>query len=104
MDNEQFKEFIRQLKEYYKEWQERIQGIKESVAAEALIDKAVADERFWRFIADKMDKLIGESKVLGGLYNIDIAKKMFTAIPKEQIITWLMDFKNQQNTCNQECK
>ena len=103
MDNEQFNEFIRQLKEYYKKEQERIQGIKEAVASEALIDKAVADERFWRFIADEMDKRIGESKVLGGLYNIDIAKKMFTAIPKEQIITWLMDFKNQQNTGNQEC-
>ena len=103
MDNEQFKEFIRQLKEYIKNEHEKIQGIKESVAAEALIDKAVADERFWRFIADEMDKRIGESKVLGGLYNIDIAKKMFTAIPKEQIITWLMDFKNQQDASNQEC-
>lgn len=103
MDNEQFNEFIRQLKEYYKKEQERIQGIKEAVSAEALIDKAVADERFWRFISDEMDKRIGESKVLGGLYNIDLAKKMFTAIPKEQIITWLMDFKNQQNADNQTC-
>lgn len=103
MDNEQFKEFIRQLKEYIKNEHDRIQGIKESVAAEALIDKAVADERFWRFIADEMDKRIWESEKLGGMYNIDIAKKMFTAIPKEQIITWLMDFKNQQNTGNQEC-
>jgi len=103
MDNEQFNEFIRQLKEYIKNEHERIQGIKESVAAEALIDKAVADERFWRFIADEMDKRIGESKVLGGMYNIDIAKKMFTTIPKEQIIAWIREFKNQQNTGNQEC-
>ena len=103
MDNEQFKEFIRQLKEYIKNEHDRIQGIKESVAAEALIDKAVADERFWRFIADEMDKRIGESEKLGGMYNIDLAKKMFTAIPKEQIITWLMDFKNQQDASNQEC-
>ena len=103
MDNEQFNEFIRQLKEYIKNEHDRIQGIKESVAAEALIDKAVAGERFWRFIADEMDKRIGESEKLGGIYNIDLAKKMFTAIPKEQIITWLMDFKNQQNTGNQEC-
>ena len=103
MDNEQFNEFIRQLKEYIKNEHERIQGIKESVAAEALIDKAVADERFWRFIADEMDKRIGESKVLGGMYNIDIAKKMFTTIPKEQIIAWIREFKNQQNTGNQAC-
>ena len=103
MDNEQFNEFIRQLKEYIKNEHEKIQGIKESVAAEALIDKAVADERFWRFIADEMDKRIGESKVLGGMYNIDIAKKMFTTIPKEQIIAWIREFKNQQNTGNQEC-
>lgn len=94
MDNEQFNEFIRQLKEYYKKEQEKIQGIKESVSAEALIDKAVADERFWRFIADEMDKRIGESKKLGGMYNIDLAKKMFTTIPKEQIIAWIREFKN----------
>lgn len=103
MDNEQFNEFIRQLKEYYKREQERINEDKNAAITDALIDKAVADERFWRFISDEMDKRIGESKVLGGLYNIDIAKKMFTAIPKEQIITWLMDFKNQQNADNQEC-
>ncbi len=103
MDNEQFNEFIRQLKEYIKNEHERIQGIKESVAAEALIDKAVADERFWRFISDEMDKRIGESEKLGGMYNIDLAKKMLHTIPKEQIITWLMDFKNQQNADNQEC-
>ena len=103
MDNEQFNEFIRQLKEYIKNEHERIQGIKESVAAEALIDKAVADERFWRFIADEMDKRIGESEKLGGMYNIDLAKKMFTAIPKEQIIAWIREFKNQQNAGNQTC-
>ena len=103
MDNEQFKEFIRQLKEYIKNEHEKIHGIKESVAAEALIDKAVADEKFWRFISDEMDKRIGESKKLGGMYNIDIAKKMFTTIPKEQIIAWIREFKNQQNADNQEC-
>lgn len=100
MDNKQFNEYIRQLKEYIKNEHEKIQGIKESVAAEALIDKAVADEGFWRFIADEMDKRIGESEKLCGMYNIDLAKKMFTAIPKEQIITWLMEFKNQQNAGN----
>ena len=95
MDNEQFKEFIRQLKEYYKKEQERIQGIKESVAAEALIDKAVADERFWRFIADEMDKRIGESEKLGGMYNIDLAKKMLPTIPKEQVLEFMRMYMNQ---------
>lgn len=103
MDNKQFNEFIRQLKEYYKREQERINEDKNAAITDALIDKAVADERFWRFIYDEMDKRIGDSKVLGGMYNIDIAKKMFTAIPKEQILTWLMDFKNQQNADNQTC-
>lgn len=103
MDNEQFKEFIRQLKEYYKKEQEKINEDKNAAITEALIDKAVADERFWRFISDEMDKRIGESKVLGGMYNIDIAKKMFTTIPKEQIIAWIREFKNQQNADNQTC-
>ena len=103
MDNEQFNEFIRQLKEYIKNEHEKIQGIKESVAAEALIDKAVADERFWRFIADEMDKRIGESKILGGMYNIDLAKKMLPTLPKEQVLEFIRTYKNQQNTGNQEC-
>ena len=104
MDNEQFKEFIRQLKEYIKNEQERIQGIKESVAAEALIDKAVADERFWRFISDEIDKLIGESEKLGGKYNIDLAKKMLPTLPKEQVLKFIRTYMNQQNTGNQGCK
>ena len=103
MDNEQFNEFIRQLKEYIKNEHEKIQGIKESVAAEALIDKAVADERFWRFIADEMDKRIGESEKLGGMYNIDLAKKMLPTLPKEQVLEFMRTYKNQQNTGNQEC-
>lgn len=103
MDNEQFNEFIRQLKEYYKREQERINEDKNAAITDALIDKAVADERFWRFIADEMDKRIGESEKLGGMYNIDLAKKMLPTLPKEQIITWLMDFKNQQDADNQTC-
>lgn len=103
MDNEQFKEFIRQLKEYYREEQERIQGIKESVAAEALIDKAVADERFWRFIADEMDKRIGVSEKLGGKYNIDIAKKMLPTLPKEQVLEFMRTYMNQQDADSQTC-
>lgn len=101
MDNEQYNEFIRQLKEYIKNEHEKIQGIKESVAAEALIDKAVADERFWRFIADEMDKRIGESGKLGGMYNIDLAKKMLPTLPKEQVLEFIRTYKNQQNTGNQ---
>ena len=103
MDNEQFNEFIRKLKEYIKKEQERIQGIKEAVASEALIDKAVADEMFWRFIADEMDKRIGESEKLGGMYNIDLVKKMFPIIPKEQVLEFIRTYMNQQNTGNQEC-
>lgn len=103
MDNEQFNEFIRQLKEYIKNEHDKIHGIKESVAAEALIDKAVADERFWRFIADEMEKRIGESKILGGMYNIDLAKKMLPTLPKEQVLEFIRTYKNQQNTGNQEC-
>lgn len=103
MDNEQFKEFIRQLKEYYKEWQDEINGIKESVAAEALIDQAVADERFWRFIADEMDKRIGESEKLGGMYNIDLAKKMLPTLPKEQVLEFMRTYMNQQGTGSQAC-
>lgn len=86
MDNEQFNEFIRQLKEYIKNEHEKIQGIKESVAAEALIDKAVADERFWQCIAEELEKLTGESR-LCGKYATDLAKQMFADLPKEQLQT-----------------
>jgi len=102
MNNEQFKEFIRQLKEYIKNEHEKIQGIKESVAAEALIDKAVADERFWRFIADEMDKRIGESEKLGGMYSIDLAKKMLPTLPKEQVLEFIRTYMNKQNADSQE--
>ena len=102
MDNEQFNEFIRQLKEYIKNEHEKIQGVKESVAAEALIDKAVADERFWRFIADEMDKRIGESEKLGGMYNIDLAKKMLPTLPKEQVLEFMRTYLNQQNADSQQ--
>lgn len=102
MNNEQFNEFIRQLKEYYKKEQERIQGIKETAAAEALIDKAVADERFWRFIASEMDKRVGESEKLGGMYNIDLAKKMLPTLPKEQVLEFMRTYLNQQNADSQQ--
>jgi hypothetical protein len=102
MDNEQFNEFIRQLKEYYKKEQERIQGIKETAASEALIDKAVADERFWRFIASEMDKRVGESEKLGGMYNIDLAKKMLPTLPKEQVLEFMRTYLNQQNPDSQQ--
>lgn len=101
MNNEQFNEFIRQLKEYYKKEQERIQSMKETAAMEALIDQAVEDERFWRFIADEMGKRIGESEKLGGMYNIDLAKKMLPTLPKEQIMKFLRMYKNQQDADSQ---
>ena len=84
MDNEQFNEFIRQLKEHIKEWQDDIESKKKAAVLESLLSNKADMDRIWQCIAKETEKLTGESR-LGGKYATDLAKQMFTALPKEQL-------------------
>lgn len=70
------------------------------------IAELMASDKFWQCIAEELEKQTGESK-LGGKYATDLAKQMFTAIPKEQLQALIGDaikrLENQQNADNQEC-
>lgn len=48
------------------------------------IAELMASDKFWQCIADELEKQAGESR-LGGKYATDLAKQMFTALPKEQL-------------------
>jgi len=48
------------------------------------IAELMASDKFWQCIAEEMEKLTGESR-LGGKHATDLAKRMFTALPKEQL-------------------
>ena len=50
------------------------------------IAELMASDKFWQCIAEEMEKQTGESR-LGGKYATDLAKRMFTALPKEQLQT-----------------
>ena len=106
MNNEQFKEFIRQLKEHIKEWQDDIENKKKSAVIESLLSNKADMDRLWQCIAEEMKKQTDESR-LCGKYATDLAKQMFTAMSKEQlqalIANVLKRLENQQNTGNQEC-
>lgn len=64
----------------------------------------MASDKFWQCIADELEKLTGESR-LGGKHATDLAKQMFTALPKEQLQTLIANAlkrtENQQNADNQ---
>ena len=47
------------------------------------IAELMASDKFWQCIAEELEKRTGESR-LGGKYATDLAKQMFTALPKEQ--------------------
>ena len=70
------------------------------------IAELMASDKFWQCIAEEMEKRTGESR-LGGKHATDLAKQMFTALPKERLQTLIGDaikrLENQQNTGNQEC-
>lgn len=86
MDNEQFNEVIRQLKEYIKNEHEKIESDKKAAVLESLLSNKADMDRIWQCIAEELEKLTGESR-LGGKYATDLAKRMFTALPKEQLQT-----------------
>lgn len=50
------------------------------------IAELMASDKFWQCIAEEMEKLTGEHR-LGGKHATDLAKRMFTALPKEQLQT-----------------
>lgn len=50
------------------------------------IAELMASDKFWQCIADELEKQTGESR-LGGKYSTDLAKQMFTKLPKEQLQT-----------------
>ena len=50
------------------------------------IAELMASDKFWQYIAEELEKQTGESR-LGGKYATDLAKQMFTALPKEQLQT-----------------
>jgi len=104
--NEQFNKVIRQLKEHYKEWQDDIESKKKSAVLESLLIDEADRDKLWQCIAEEMEKLTGESR-LGGKYATDLAKRMFTTLPNDQLQTLIGDaikrLENQQNADNQEC-
>lgn len=71
------------------------------------IAELMASDKFWQCIAEEMEKQTGESR-LGGKYATDLAKRMFTALPKEQLQTLIANalkrMENQQDAGNQSCK
>ena len=70
------------------------------------IAELMASDKFWQCIAEEMEKLTGESR-LGGKYSTDLAKRMFTTLPNDQLQTLIGDaikrLENQQNAGNQTC-
>ena len=48
------------------------------------IAELMASDKFWQCIAEELEKQTGESR-LGGKYATDLAKRMFTELPKEQL-------------------
>jgi len=48
------------------------------------IAELMASDKFWQCIAEEMEKLTGESR-LGGKYAADLAKRMFTTLPKDRL-------------------
>lgn len=70
------------------------------------IAELMASDKFWQCISEELEKRTGESR-LGGKYVTDLAKQMFTALPKDQlqalIANALKRMENQQDTGNQEC-
>lgn len=68
------------------------------------IAELMASDKFWQCIAEELEKRTGEHR-LGGKHATDLAKQMFTALPKEQlqalIANALKRMENQQNTGNQ---
>lgn len=50
------------------------------------IAELMASDKFWQCIAEELEKQAGESR-LGGKYSTDLAKRMFTELPKEQLQT-----------------
>lgn len=90
MDNKQFNEFIRLLKDHNKEWQDDIESKKKSAVLESLLSDEADRDRLWQCIAEEMEKLTGESR-LGGKYATDLAKQMFATLPKEQLQTLIGD-------------
>lgn len=107
MDNEQFNEVIRQLKEHIKEWQDDIESKKKAAVLESLLSNKADMDKIWQCIAEEMKKLTGESR-LGGKYTTDLAKQMFASLSKDEsqsLIDYVARYiENQQNTGNQECK
>ncbi len=86
MDNKQFNEVIRQLKEYIKNEHEKIESDKKAAVLESLLSNKADMDRIWQCIAGEMEKQTGESR-LGGKYATDLAKQMFASLPKEQLQT-----------------
>ena len=80
--NEQEKEFIRKLAEEYKSYMEQVETNKRIAVSD--IENELQSDKFWQYIAKEMDKRIGESE-LKGKYATDIAKKMFSTLPKGRI-------------------
>lgn len=69
------------------------------------IAELMASDKFWQCIAEELEKRTGESR-LGGKYATDFAKRMFTAMPKEQlqalIANALKRMENQQDADSKE--
>jgi len=83
MDNEQFNEFIRQLKEYIKNEHEKIESDKKAAVTDAHIKHVLEQDEFWQCIAEELEKQTGESR-LGGKYATDLAKRMFATLTEEE--------------------
>lgn len=70
------------------------------------IAELMASDKFWQCIAEELEKRTGESR-LGGKHATDLAKRMFTALPKDQLQTLIANalkrMGNQQNAVGQEC-
>jgi len=54
------------------------------------IAELMASDKFWQCIAEELEKQTGESR-MGGKYATDLAKRMFTELPKEQLKTIIGD-------------
>lgn len=69
------------------------------------IAELMASDKFWQCIAEELEKRTGESR-LGGKHATDLAKQMFTSLPKEQLQTLIGDaikrLENQQNADSQQ--
>ena len=50
------------------------------------IAELMASDKFWQCIAEELEKRTGEHR-LGGKCTTDLAKQMFTDMPKEQLQT-----------------